>query len=151
MKWIVLALAALAAFWLVWNDPASVAERNDALIARYAEHQAQAQVAALSAQRDAALAPLYTALTALAYGLLGAVGVGVAAYVGTIGAIDVRRRATSVLPTSDGRMPVPTAYLPAASLAALGATHARLQLAATEQRLDRALLLPELLALPPGK
>jgi hypothetical protein len=120
------------------HDPAAYA-RADAQIARY---EAEAQRARLDAERDAQLAPLYTAMSAFFYIALGVSITGGLAYVFTLMVIDARRqavRAQMVLPTADGRVPIPVAMLPTASLAALGANAAVKQLAVADQPLDRAL------------
>jgi len=122
--------------------------------ADYARDQAEAQHYDLAAERERELAPLYTALTGLAYGLLGLAAVGAVAYIGGVAALDTRRRAlevkalaqtieAGVLPTPDGRLPVPLGALPAASLLALGLNAAPKQLAATDHALPHALSLPE--------
>lgn len=99
----------------------------------------EAQAAELAAERDAELAPLGTAATATAM-VLGVLTLAAAAgWAWARMYLDIRRRAQYVLPTPDGRLPVPAAQLPAASVAALGALHARGQLTATEQPLDAAL------------
>ncbi len=130
MKWLAIPvlLLALAVCGTPAYDPVEAA-RQDAEIAQIETEAA----------RQAQLAPIYTALTGLAYALLGAGAVGSAAYIGALAYLDVRRRASTVMPTRDGRLPVPLPQLPAASVAALGATHARLQLAATEQPLAATL------------
>jgi len=148
MKWLIylIALLALAACGGPSYDPAAYA-RSEAEIARY---EAEAQAARLDAQRAAELAPLTTQLTAVAYGLATALAAGIVTWALWGLYQDARRRAAEtravetlaaagVLPTPDGRLPVPVALLPAASLAALGAAHARLQLAATEQPLGATL------------
>lgn len=146
MKWIALPilLLALAACGTPAYDPVRAA-RDEAEIARIETEAARA----------AQLAPLYTALTGLAYMLLGAGAVGSATYLGALAYFDVRQRATTVMPTHDGRLPVPIDLLPAASVAAPGATHARLQFAATDQPMERALTfdaqLVGLLEAPPAK
>jgi hypothetical protein len=134
MKWAAptFALALLVAGLVWWLDPSHVAERE-------ARAAATAARIALAAEREAQLAPLYTVLTGGAYVLLFLGAAGAVAYALALGALDLRRRATTTMPTRDGRLPVPLPQLPAASVAALGATHARLQLAAGEQPLLAAL------------
>ena len=120
------------------HDPAAYA-RSEAEIARY---EADAQRARLDAERDAQLAPLYTAMSALFYVTLGVTVVGALTYTASLAYIDVKRqavRANLVLPTADGRVPIPMEMLPTASIAALGANAAVKQLTVTEQHLDRAL------------
>lgn len=146
MKWATLsfAMALLVALALWWFDPAHVATRE-------ARAAAEAARIALAAEREAQLAPLYTALTGGAYMLLFLGAAGAVAYALALGALDLRRRATTVMPTRDGRLPVPMGQLPGASVAALGATHARLQLAAGEQPLANTLTFDaELLGLLEG-
>lgn len=130
MKWLMLPilLLALAACGTPAYDPVEAA-RQDAEIAQIETEAARAEQ----------LAPLYTALTGLAYALLGVGAVGSVAYLGALAYLDVRQRATTIMPTCDGRLPVPLPLLPVASVAALGATHARLQLAVSEQPLAAAL------------
>ena len=120
------------------HDPAAYA-RAEADIARY---EAEAQRARLDAERDAQLAPVYTAMSALFYVLLGVATTSGVGYMVALLVIDARRqavRAQMVLPTQDGRVPIPVAMLPTASLAALGANAAAKQLSVADQPLDRAL------------
>lgn len=132
MKWLTLALALLAAGALWWFDPAHIATRNAEAAA---ENALLAQDTALQLERSVVLAPWVTGLQ-----IVGIICLAVLAGGATVAALAwLYRRGTTVMPTHDGRLPVPLTQLPAASVAALGATHARLQLATTEQPLTAAL------------
>ena len=111
-----------------------------------ARDQAEATRYDLQAARSVALADDMTSAYRVAIWILCGLGVAVAGYVvvhiGTDAYVLVKSasvRASTTLPTIDGRVPIPNELLPAASMAALGAQHARLQLTVTEQALDNTL------------